>query len=347
MARENHRVEIPAEVAALVLFQSDRTCCVCRERGKPVQLHHIDENSANSIADNLAVLCFDCHHLTQIRGGFDRKLDAAQVKLYKESWNEAVAARRAAASGQNEIAAPNQAQFLRYLQIREESEEHRYSFEADFPLVGSAKPGTDRETNLLIESFVSRKYQRFRADAIARSREKAEQAVGGFSATAWDSLGIYYKVSMFTPRLLSLEFQFSSYFAGAAHPNTHTATMNFALCPARQLEICDLFLPNSDYLEVLSKACIEDLLKQQIQRWHDPAARAEEIKTHGDNWINQGAGPRVGNFECLSLTPYGIVIHFDPYRVGSYGEGKYEVFLSERFVRPILNDEIARLLDWR
>jgi hypothetical protein len=42
----------------------------------------------------LAVLCFDCHRDTQIRGGFDRKLDAAQVVLYRNDWIVRVSRRR-------------------------------------------------------------------------------------------------------------------------------------------------------------------------------------------------------------------------------------------------------------
>src|SRR6185312_7467864 len=93
------RTEIPAETAADVLFLSDRTCCVCREPNKAVQLHHVDENPSNSVAENLAVLCFDCHHLTQLRGGFDRKLDAAQVLKYRADWLARVASKRDQAHG--------------------------------------------------------------------------------------------------------------------------------------------------------------------------------------------------------------------------------------------------------
>src|SRR5690349_13210973 len=93
MAKKN-RTEIPTEIAAQVLFASDRTCCVCRMRGKPVQIHHIDENPSNSTPDNLAVLCFECHHDTQIRGGFDRKLDAAQILLYRIDWLNRVSNKR-------------------------------------------------------------------------------------------------------------------------------------------------------------------------------------------------------------------------------------------------------------
>lgn len=93
----NQRSEIPPDMAADLLFQSDRTCCVCGERGRPVQIHHIDGNPSNHSVSNLAVLCFDCHRDTQIRGGFDRKLDARQIVLYRDGWYQRVRRRREAA----------------------------------------------------------------------------------------------------------------------------------------------------------------------------------------------------------------------------------------------------------
>jgi len=89
------RVAIPPTVAAKVLFEADRTCCVCRQKGKPIQLHHIDDDHSNSVYENLAVLCLDCHTETQIRGGFHRKLDSEQVILYRSDWHEIVSRGRA------------------------------------------------------------------------------------------------------------------------------------------------------------------------------------------------------------------------------------------------------------
>lgn len=88
------RLSIPPEIAAKVLFLSDRTCCVCRRKGKPIQIHHIDGNPTNSDINNLAVLCLDCHNETQISGGFHRKLDAEQVRLYQDDWLNLVARER-------------------------------------------------------------------------------------------------------------------------------------------------------------------------------------------------------------------------------------------------------------
>jgi hypothetical protein len=60
-----------------------------------VQVHHIDDDPSNNDPDNLAVLCFDHHRDTQITGGFDRKLSAGQIRLYRDDWLVRVARRRA------------------------------------------------------------------------------------------------------------------------------------------------------------------------------------------------------------------------------------------------------------
>ena len=88
------RVSIPDDIAADILFLSDRTCCVCNTRGKQVQIHHLDENPANNDIDNLSVLCFDCHDQTMIKGGFGRKLDSNQIIKYRNEWLERVKNRK-------------------------------------------------------------------------------------------------------------------------------------------------------------------------------------------------------------------------------------------------------------
>lgn len=85
------RRPIPEKIAAAVLVAHDRTCCVCQQQGKRVQIHHIDENPSNNDPENLAALCFDCHDETQIRGGFARSLTAAQVIQYRDEWIRRIA----------------------------------------------------------------------------------------------------------------------------------------------------------------------------------------------------------------------------------------------------------------
>lgn len=88
------RVGIPSDMCTEVMFASDRTCCVCRERGKTLQIHHIDEDPSNNIFENLSVLCLECHNDTQIKGGFGRKLNASLVIRYRDEWLDRVNQRR-------------------------------------------------------------------------------------------------------------------------------------------------------------------------------------------------------------------------------------------------------------
>ena len=101
------RGSIPPDVAAKVLFKSDRTCCVCRVKGKAVQIHHIDGDKSNCDINNLAVLCLDCHTATQVSGGFHRKLDAEQIILYRNDWVSLVARERSSALLESEMSSPS------------------------------------------------------------------------------------------------------------------------------------------------------------------------------------------------------------------------------------------------
>lgn len=92
MAKDH--IPIPANVAAEVLFASDHTCCVCRDRGRTVQIHHIDEKPSNNTKENLSVLCLLCHDDTQTKGGFGRKLDTKLVVKYRDDWVKRVILRR-------------------------------------------------------------------------------------------------------------------------------------------------------------------------------------------------------------------------------------------------------------
>src|SRR6266516_1824121 len=91
------RTPVPPDVSAAVMFASDRTCCVCRQPGLAVQIHHLDEDPTNHDPVNLAVLCLQDHNLTQVRGGFGKTLTAPEVRTHRDDWLERVRSRRARA----------------------------------------------------------------------------------------------------------------------------------------------------------------------------------------------------------------------------------------------------------
>ncbi|MFV2176739.1 HNH endonuclease signature motif containing protein [Actinomadura sp. LOL_016] len=111
MATKKDRVPIPDDVAAAVIYESDRTCCVCRLSGKAVQIHHINEDPSDNDPANLAVLCLECHDQTQIRGGFGRKLNAHIVTLYRDSWIDIVRMRRSSLTLRSELAGVERSSF--------------------------------------------------------------------------------------------------------------------------------------------------------------------------------------------------------------------------------------------
>jgi len=88
------RTPIPNDLAADVMFASDRICCVCMERGKAMQIHHIDEDPSNNEFENLSALCLECHNDTQLKGGFGRKLNSDLVIKYRDGWLQKVETRR-------------------------------------------------------------------------------------------------------------------------------------------------------------------------------------------------------------------------------------------------------------
>ena len=88
------RTTIPEDTASHARWLSDDTCCICHEREKDIQLHHIDEDPQNHNIKNLAVLCLECHNKTQKKGGFARGLTPNYVTKCRDNWLATVDLRR-------------------------------------------------------------------------------------------------------------------------------------------------------------------------------------------------------------------------------------------------------------
>ncbi len=84
------RPKVPVSIEAEVLFKSNHICCICRTKGKDVQIHHIDGNKSNNNPANLAVLCLDCHSQVTGRRGLGRSYTPSEIRKYKRSWEQYV-----------------------------------------------------------------------------------------------------------------------------------------------------------------------------------------------------------------------------------------------------------------
>lgn len=136
----------------------------------------------------------------------------------------------------------------------------------------------------------------------------------------WDGYGIVHA----NANLLSLTYTVGWYGAGAAHPNSHFETHNYAILDAKILpiELTDLFDDASAGIRRISDICIKNLQRQYWERCGvEPDADALK-------WVNNGAGPAEENFVAFSLSADHLTILFSPYQVGAYAFGSWSVDVS-------------------
>jgi hypothetical protein len=86
--RAEKRPPIPEDIVIRLLHESKRTCCVCRNPGRPIIIHHIDEwsSSHSHSEDNLVVLCLEHHDAAHTKKALSLSLTAGQVKEHKAKW---------------------------------------------------------------------------------------------------------------------------------------------------------------------------------------------------------------------------------------------------------------------
>lgn len=105
--------------------------------------------------------------------------------------------------------------------------------------------------------------------------------------------------------LWSFKFDLYFYSDGAAHPGQNSVTLNYDLGQGRELALSDLFLPNSNFLEVIANYCIGELKKQPF----------------ADVFTDEGARPTTENYRNWNVTPDGLMITFDAYQVAPGAAG--------------------------
>jgi hypothetical protein len=84
------RKPIPIKTKEEIVRRNKGICCICRERGKGYNFHHIDENPSNNTLENIALLCVKDHDLHHRYNEYDNtnhsELTRAQIIDYKNQW---------------------------------------------------------------------------------------------------------------------------------------------------------------------------------------------------------------------------------------------------------------------
>ena len=190
-------------------------------------------------------------------------------------------------------------------QIKESNKKLMYEIAAQYPqLTGGNNPNFEK-FNQAARAAVTKKVAGFKKDMQPEGEEEEPRPEGSMGS----DLSISYEVLLAQDDLVSVKFDVSSYFQGAAHPNSYSDVLNYDLKNGKQLKLSDLFKPGAKFLQTIATYCIADLKKQ---------AQAKGLL---DDQIESGAAAKSDNYGSWTITKRGLGITFDAYQVGPYAAG--------------------------
>jgi hypothetical protein len=135
------------------------------------------------------------------------------------------------------------------------------------------------------------------------------------------SFDLQYSLSSPWGDILSIKFVIDIYFDGAAHPGQTSKTFNYDLEIGQQINLDQLFLPGTDYLQVLANYCRADLGGRNI----------------GFDASQTGADPVPDNYRNWNISSDGLVITFDTYQVAAGAAGPQIVTIPYTDLQAIID----------
>lgn len=199
-------------------------------------------------------------------------------------------------------------------QYRDSNSKDKWEIEVEYPELKLDNKNIAKDFNKLSKGLVMAQVGEFK---------KMFLSDGNSSETTYD-MSISYTVERINENLISLLF-FGREYTGGAHGNSWSFVLNYDLKNNRQLALSDLFNKGNDFLAIISKQSIVQIVAKQ----GEPSTI---------EWVEGGAGKNIENFKSWVITEEGLKFTFDPYQVASYAEGifttvvPYEAFsLSPTF----------------
>ena len=124
------------------------------------------------------------------------------------------------------------------------------------------------------------------------------------SSSGKSDLEVTYTLVSRVGNYWSFRFDFSFYIAGAASGHVSSRSLYYDLSQGKQLVLSDLFIPNSNYLDLISNYCSNQIRNEL-----------------GDAFSPEGAAPTLENYKNWTVTIDGILITFEQYQVGPGAAG--------------------------
>jgi hypothetical protein len=210
-------------------------------------------------------------------------------------------------------------------QVKESNKKLKFEIAAQYPqLTGGNNPNLEK-FNQTARAMVTKKVAAFKKYVAPEAGEVPEETRP--EGSMGSDLTISYEVVLAQDDLVSIDFNVSSYYQGAAHPNSYADTLNYDLKNGKQLKLSDLFKPGAKYLQAIASYSVTDLKKQATEK----GLMEEEIQ--------KGAAAKSDNYESWNITKRGLRIEFDPYQVGPYASGPQFVVIPYSALKDLINPD--------
>ncbi len=147
------------------------------------------------------------------------------------------------------------------------------------------------------------------------------------------TLIVNYSVVATSTDFVSLLFNSESYFVGMAHPSHAMDSVNFNLTSGKNISLGDIFIQNSNYLNLIADYSKNDILNQIKNGSYSSS----------QEYLDQSGGflPDETNFQVFNITPQALIIHFQEYQAGPYVSGPAEVSIPWSILKDVLDPKGA------
>lgn len=202
--------------------------------------------------------------------------------------------------------------------VNEESQAPIYKITAQTPYLDPSTDSRVQVFNEAVKSIVDGEVAAFKGGMAEMPAEPI---------SAGSSFDIQYQLIGQKGNIWSIQFNINGYADGAAHPYHYSITFNYDLQNGKQLTLDDLFVPNSNYLQVLSDISKTDLTSRNIGF---------------EEGFQQGADPLPGNYRNWNISNEGfLVITFDEGQVSAYAAGPQTVTIPFSSLTQVINAQGA------
>ncbi len=208
--------------------------------------------------------------------------------------------------------------------------EHGQYYDADLqypsatPLVSSPNASANTDAVQIMKAFTQTTLATFKKDGQFDTLTPADAQIQGLDQNTKYALSDSYTTYA---GLHTISYEFGVYEDTlGAHPNTNYHTFTFNTQTGKSLELSDLFVSSSSYLNTLSTLSRASLAKQ--------------LGSDGDSsMISDGTKPSLENFQNFVIDGNDFVIIFPPYQVAAYAFGPQTVRIPLTDLKSILTPE--------